>query len=224
MRPFSFLLKLIGLVTVVCVAGGAILLGLAGYWLTSDDDPEKADAVVVLAGGFARPLYAADLYLEGYVPYVYFANPPLSEKTLLLRRAGVPMPRHAEVYRRLLLDKGVPGRDMRIYGENVISTAEEAEALARVLGDAQVKLLLVTSPYHVRRAKLTFERALPNAEILALGTPYEEFPRRWWTSRTAAVDVVLETAKFIHYLVGGRFRYADQPKLHEPQLDTTPGG
>jgi uncharacterized SAM-binding protein YcdF (DUF218 family) len=224
MRPVSFLLKLIGLATVVCVVGGAILLGLAGYWLTSDDDPEKADAVVVLAGDFSRPLYAADLYHEGYAPLIYFSNPPVRRQTLLLRRAGIPMPRHAEIFRRMLIQKGVPGQAIRIYGENVISTAEEAEALARVLGDAPVKLLLVTSPYHVRRAKLTFERALPNAEVLALGTAYEDFPRKWWTDRDAAIDVVLEFAKFMHYLIGGRFRYSERPQQNDTELDTAPGG
>jgi uncharacterized SAM-binding protein YcdF (DUF218 family) len=62
----------------------------------------------------------------------------------------------------------------------------------------------------VRRAKLIFERALPEAEILALGTPYEDFPRKWWADRGAALQVVLECAKFVHYLIGGRFRYAEQ--------------
>lgn len=224
MKAGSFILKSIGLVTVLAALTGVIVLALAGYWLTSDDEPKKADAIVVLAGSYARPLYAADLYLEGHAPVVYLSDPPVTENTLLLRRAGVDMPRHSEVYRRLLIDKGVPGQAIRVYGENVISTAEEAEALGKILGRGPVSILLVTSPVHVRRAKLVFERALPKAEIYTLATPYENFPRNWWSDRGAAIDVVLECIKFVHYLAGGRFRY-EEPAGPEPaRMDTPSGG
>jgi uncharacterized SAM-binding protein YcdF (DUF218 family) len=224
MRPLSLLLKLIGLVTVLGTVLGAAGLLLAGYWLAADDEPHKADAIVVLAGDFGRPLYAADLYLEGYAPLVFLADPPLQRKTEILRQADVPMPRHAEVYRRLLVKKGVPGEDIRIYGRNVTSTAEEAEALADVLGDAPMRILLVTSPYHVRRAKFIVQRTLPNARITALGSPYEDFPKRWWADRQAAINVVLECAKFAYYLAGGRFRYGDGQDQTPPAVDTAPSG
>lgn len=224
MRPVSLLLKLIGLATILATVLGAAGLLLAGYWLAADDEPRKADAIVVLAGDYSRPLYAADLYLEGYAPLVYFADPPLQDKDLLLRRAGVPMPRQAEVFRRLLIGKGVPGEDIRIYGRDVASTAEEAEALARALGGGPVRILLVTSPYHVRRAKLIVKRALPNAAVTALGTPYEDFPKNWWADRKASINVVLECSKFLYYLVGGRFRHDGGQAQPSAPLDTAPNG
>lgn len=224
MSPVSSMLKFIGLITVLFVTTTAMALGLAGYWLTMDDEPKKADAIVVLAGGYARPLYAADLYLEGYAPLIYLSDPPDSPNTLLLGRAGVPMPRHAEIYRRLLIGKGVPGKAIRIYGRDAVSTVEEAEALSKVLGDRPVSFLLVTSPYHVRRAKLIFERAMPAADISVLGTPYEEFPRNWWTDREAAINVVLECAKFTYYLLGGRFRHQENAEPDASRMDTGPSG
>jgi hypothetical protein len=44
-----------------------------------------------------------------------------------------------------------------------------------------------------------------------VATPYEDFVEKWWTDQTSAVNVVLETAKLIHYHLGGAFRSTDKP-------------
>ena len=70
--------KVIGFVTVFCIFVGGTGIFLAGYWLQAGDEAElskKADAIVVLGGSYFRPLYAADLYNQGFAPVIYVSRP-----------------------------------------------------------------------------------------------------------------------------------------------------
>jgi len=63
----------------------------------------------------------------------------------------------------------------------------------------------VTSRWHARRARLIFRSELKDSEVRVVATPYEEFTREWWARRQMADVAVLETAKLLFYLAGGRF-------------------
>jgi len=213
MRPLiGSLLKIIGLITILCIVIGGAGLFLAGYWLQAGDEIapfETADAIVVLGGSYFRPLYAADLYNQGVAPLIYVSRPIKRKDRKLLKSVDVNLPPQVEIFRRLLVKRGVPEPAIRFFGESVISTAQEAEALKDLLGNKSKKLVLVTSPYHVRRAKLVFEDSLPKCIILSTGTPYQYFPKEWWRTRESALKVVNETVKTLFYLVGGRFTSND---------------
>lgn len=203
------LLKVIGFVTILCVIIGGIGLFLAGYWLQAQDKIEKgfvSDAIVVLGGSYFRPLHAADLYNRGVAPVIYVTRPIQKQYIGLLKGVGVDLPPQEEIFRRLLVKRGVPDGAIRFFGESVINTAQEAEALKKVLGNKARALVLVTSPYHVRRAKLVFEDAFPGSSISVTGTPYEAFPKKWWSARESALKVVTEISKIIFYLAGGCFK------------------
>ena len=131
--------------------------------------------------------------------------------TKLLKSVGVNLPSQEEIFHRLLRKEGVPGNAIRFFGKSVISTAQEAQALKEIIGDERKTLILVTSPYHVRRAKIVFEDVLPECTVLAAGTPYQVFPKRWWSTRTSALKVVNETVKIFFYLLGGRFESDNVP-------------
>lgn len=202
------LLKVIGFVTILCVIIGGIGLFLAGYWLQAEDKiapVETADAIVVLGGSYFRPLFAADLYNQGVAPAIYVSRPIERKDRELLKSVEVNLPSQEEIFYRLLRKKGVPDSAIRFFGESVISTAQEAEALKEVLGNESKTLILVTSPYHVRRAKMIFEDTIPQCTILGTGTPYQSFPKKWWSTRTSALKTVNETVKILFYLMGGRF-------------------
>jgi uncharacterized SAM-binding protein YcdF (DUF218 family) len=66
------------------------------------------------------------------------------------------------------------------------------------------KILIVTSRYHARRARLIFRRLLPGADIRVVG-PQDRDYRHWWRDRELADQGVLEVAKLVYFLVGGRF-------------------
>lgn len=198
----------LGLAALALVAAALLL---AGAWLTREDDlsglsPEQpAAAIAVLGGSPFRPLHAADLYARGLAPLIYVSAPVRAKDVALLESVGAaPLPQE-EVYRRLLMARGAPEAAIRIFGQGLVSTAREAEELTRELGPGPGTLIVVTSPYHALRARLTFRRDLPGWRVLVTGTPYEPFPARWWTTQQTALKVLSETAKLAYFLLGGRF-------------------
>ena len=183
------------------------LLGL-GYvrdWLSAADRPEKADAILVLGGGFSRPFEAADLYRQGLAPKVYVSAVKRDPQYRLLDQAGIPFPREEDIVRQVLIKKGVPAGAIALFGKGSISTADEAQAARAIFGGRRAKLLVVSSPYHLRRARIIFTDALPTADIRMIATSYDPFPASWWKDQDSARNVLLELAKIVFYELGGRY-------------------
>lgn len=193
------------LLLAAAVVGLALLL-TAGHWLQNSDSPEPSDAMVVLCGDFSRAAYAAELYTLGLAKKVYVGRAYRLRGERVLDRNMVAFPRHEEMYRALMRKKGVPAEAIEYYGDELQSTVQEAETLAAQLGPGPGSLLVVTSPYHVRRARMIFKGAMPGWTIRVVGTPGERIPAAWWTEQESARIVLLEIPKTIFYLLGGRFR------------------
>jgi uncharacterized SAM-binding protein YcdF (DUF218 family) len=211
-RISSFVFQTLVFLGFLFILLGAVGLFFAGEWLVLDEQPTKSDAIVLLSGGMARPLYGADLYQSGYAPKVYVSRPVVDEQVLHVERLGIHIPRNEERYKQILLRKGVPEEAITFYSQGHVSTVEEAESLKKVIGNRPIKLLIVTSPYHTRRAKAIFSDIFPNAEIRVLATPYETFDRKWWTHKNSAIAVILETVQTLYYHLGGAFRSTDLSK------------
>lgn len=208
-RLTSLFLQILGFLAGLSVLLGAAGLYFAGDWLVLDEQPARSDAIVLLSGGMARPLYGADLYHRGYAPVIYVSRPKPDALVPRLERLGIRLPRHEDLYKEILLKKKVPEEAITFFSDGHVSTVEEAESLKKVLGSKPVKLLVVTSPYHTRRAKAIFGDIFPNAEIRMVATPYESFSRQWWTDKGSALAVVLETVQTVFYHLGGAFRSTD---------------
>jgi uncharacterized SAM-binding protein YcdF (DUF218 family) len=193
------------IVSLVGIAGAGIGLGYAGEWLSTGDQPQKADAILVLGGSYTRPFQAADLYRQGFASNVYVSVPAREDQHRLLDEAGIAFPREELVVREVLLKNGVRAEDIEYFGKDSISTAAEARAARAMFGKGAPRLLVVTSPYHLRRAKITFSDALPAADIRVIATSYDPLPLAWWKDQNAARNVLLELAKITFYKIGGRF-------------------
>ena len=224
-RIIGRLLQIIGLLTLIGLAAGAAALYYAGQWLQESDAPARADAIVCLAGDEQRLLYAADLFHQGYAPRILASRTrPFHEAPAIIAlraKLGYPVfPDSESRTRAFLAALDVPDQAVEFYGHGVVSTVEEAEALRDHLDGKQdgkqLTLLVVTSPYHAYRAGLVFREVLPGCTILALKNPHERFVERWWTDQQSAMQVVLETAKLIHYRLGGVFRSSDPAPAGQP--------
>ena len=185
--------------------GAAVGLNYAGEWLSAADRPQKADAILVLGGDFSRPFQAADLYRQGLARKIYVSVPVRKDDYRLLDEAGIAFPRDEEVVRQVLLKKGVPASAIEYLGKDSISTAAEAQAARALFARSTPRLLVVTSPYHLRRARMSFADALPAADIRVIATSYDPLPQAWWKDQSAARNVLLELAKITFYKLGGRF-------------------
>ncbi|MBU1039769.1 MAG: YdcF family protein [Proteobacteria bacterium] len=204
-RYFRLLLQVVGALSLLGLVIGTALVLTAGYWLRMDDAPKKADAIVVLAGDIRRAIYAADLYHQGFAPLIYVSR-PLEEPPQSLVDLGFNFPRQEDQMLRVLAAKGVPLEAVRVYGQDVQSTVEEGENLARELGPKPRTLIIVTSPFHCRRAKLILSGILRQHELIMPLTPYERFDKIWWNHQLSSTAVVSEVAKFAFYFLGTPFR------------------
>lgn len=105
----------------------------------------RADAIIVLGGEpMARPTEAARLYKEGVAPRVFVTG------------AG-----DAGKCRRVLMGAGVPASAI-VTEAKATTTYTNASLLKPLLEEAKVtSALIVTSPFHTRRALATFRKVMP---------------------------------------------------------------
>ncbi len=192
-------------VFVAAAIGAAAGLFYVADWLGASDRPQKADAILVLGGSFSRPFQAAELYRQGHALKIYVSAPAREDQHRLLDEAGIAFPREEEVVRQVLIKRGVPASAIEYLGKDLISTAAEAEAARALFAKGSPRLLLVTSPYHLRRARVIFADALPAADIRVIATSYDPLPQAWWKNQNAARNVLLELAKIAFYQLGGRY-------------------
>lgn len=211
-------LKVVSIAILILGTCAAVFAYHAARWLKGDDAPIKADAIVVLAGRFERSMHAADLYKAGYAPVVVLSEAVPEASAKRLEALGIRLPGALEIHRRILLAKGVPADRIRPLGAPALSTADEAAAIATGFGRDGARLVVVTSPFHVRRARMTIARALEGrkVELAVCATPYETFPDNWWSSQDAAREVLLEWAKIMFYVLGGRFHAEPAPAGAKP--------
>ena len=105
------------------------------------------------------------------------------------------MPRMENIYKEVLLRKNVPVKDIHFLCDDCLSTIDEAEAARRIFHNNNCKVLVVTSPFHVKRTQMIFQDRMEQCEIRVLATPYEPFPKKWWTDQDSARNVVLELSR-----------------------------
>ena len=72
----------------------------------------------------------------------------------------------------LLVDFGVPTNAM-VFVDQARNTEEEAKEVARRVGDGRRRVLLVTSAWHMRRARLMFEKYAPGLEVVPAPGDFE---------------------------------------------------
>ena len=179
----------------------------AGRFLSTADAITRADAIVVLAGTrLNRPLEGVDLYQAGYAPTIVLTYEVPERAQIAAETRGVALPVVADEARDVMIKLGVPASAIilpeRIH-QNTAQEAQTVHALAREHGWRRV--IVVTSPYHLRRAGFAMRRELDGTgiEVEMHPTRYEPAnPDRWWTSRGDMRWVLDEGAKLVAYELG----------------------
>jgi len=216
-RPTRAFFQIIGILTVLglftAIAAAMVLPRL----LQLEDPLERADYILPLAGDWHRLIRAAELYKAGSAPLVVLSNSRLRPPRRIDRlkeEMGIARKNPREFRNRLMTHLGVPDEALAAFGTGHISTAEEAEAFAGFLKqknaanpqEKAVRIILVTSPYHTRRAKMIFKDAMPDAHFMVTSPPEDRLKSRWWRDQRSAQLAVSESFKFAYYLLGGRFQ------------------
>ena len=200
------ILRLCKILLTACAGAVLLFLPFAGRFFSAADPLQRGDAIVVLAGSRVdRWLEAVDLFKEGWAPRVVLSPGPVSTLEAKLRGEGLRLPREGDLARDAVLSLGVPAEAVTVMPGGVDNTAAEAAALRRWLPPGSHRVIVVTSPYHLRRAGYAFRRefAGTGTEIVMHASRYTEAqPARWWTRRDDIRYLMNEMPKFLVYVMG----------------------
>ena len=167
--------------------------------LTMAEPPRPAQAIVVFAGGVGesgkagggyqeRVKEAVDLYRAGHARHVVMSS------------GYVGAFREAEVMRDLAAAHGVPP-DAIILETRATNTYENVVFVHRILAERGWRdILLVSSPYHMRRAVWTWRKVAPGVSVVPVPVSFSAFYARDRGASAAQIGSLLhEYAGIVRY-------------------------
>ena len=179
--------------------------GFTRFWkeyLVVSIPMKHADALIVLGGEpLARPREASRLYMQGVAPRVFVTG---------IGDAGA--------IRKVLVGEGVPTSAVTVEAK-ARTTHANAVLLKPMLEAAKVRsALIVTSPFHTRRALATFRKVMPGINFGVTDASIG-----WWGVPEGRRDVnrfaALEFLKTAEYWI----LYGVSPRLDERRETWTEG-
>ena len=181
------------------VAAFAGLVGL-GHYLAVEDPLAPADAIVAISGDQgARTATAVALWKQGVAPLIVFAGSSEDPAS----------PPSAELMKRDAVRLGVPA-DRVLIEPSSATTQENATRVTDLFQAHGIRrAILVTSPYHQRRAAMLFDR-----QVGGTGITFRNYPARdaewdrttWWVREPSRSRTLVEVAKLGVEVMGGLFR------------------
>ena len=179
------------LIILVVIVGAGFLAAALGYpvlprigeWLEVSTPIEPVDLIVALGGDRRREEKAAELARLGLASHVLFTGADVRDRDYECE--GVP--------RQMVAGSAAPA----------FTTWDEAAAVLGVMKKHGWKsVMIVTSPFHSRRALWTFRRLLAGTatDVLYAPAPYGGFQMKsWWKSHMGVKCVVTEYAGLVYY-------------------------
>jgi uncharacterized SAM-binding protein YcdF (DUF218 family) len=175
----------------------AVPVGI-GHFLGVTDALEKADAIVAISGDTgARADTAVALWRQGYAPVLIFAGGSLDPESVA----------SAELMKRVAVAAGVPAEKILVEGTSA-TTEQNAVRVAEVMTAQGLRsAILVTSPYHQRRAAILFTREFDRADLTFRNHPAadpEWDANLWWTREPSRTRTLIELTKLGALVAGPR--------------------
>lgn len=196
-------MQLLGPVTVIVVIGLGliILLRILGEALIVQDPVLPADAIVAIGGDHkpSRVRKSVDLYSRGYAPIVVISGGTRVKE-------GSDWIIEAELMRHQARNRGISDQNILLETQST-TTVENASYVAKMCRDHGFRrILLVTSPFHSRRARMIFRDMMePSINVLVQPALDPGFcVSCWWQESDMRFVVLSEYAKLALYLTTGR--------------------
>jgi uncharacterized SAM-binding protein YcdF (DUF218 family) len=160
---------------------------------------QRSDAIVVISGDedLARFRAGLTLWQEAWAPLLIFSGAALEGPIS-----------NAEAMRRLALGAGVPPEAILLeeQGTNTYGNALHTRSLMESNGLRSA--ILVTSPYHLQRAALTFGGVYQGSgiQLIASAAPDSDWRKRsWWLRSDLRLLTLSELEKLSYILLTGRY-------------------
>jgi uncharacterized SAM-binding protein YcdF (DUF218 family) len=185
---------------VALVIGVAIALLGPGYLLDAPQPaPHVSDAIVVISGDeqMARFAEGVNLYEQGFGKFLVFSGAAYDNGTS-----------NADVMRGLAVERGIP--DSAILEEPLgEDTWGNAVYTRRVLEEHRLRsAILVTSPYHLRRAQVTFDAAYAGSgiQLMVHAAPDSQWRKlSWWQQAETRHLTFTELQKLAYIFATGQY-------------------
>lgn len=183
---------LIGLIGIFVVVTG-VIIG-AGFYLSPQNKLVPADAIVVISGGETdlRVKEGTKLFQQGWAGLLIMSG--------AARDAGES---NAEAMKRLAIGLDVPA-DKILVEKEARNTVDNAVYTRELMSDHQIKsIILVTSPYHQRRAFIVFSHYLDGQVSIINHSAADSAWRKngWWNNAWARAITLSELQKIIYLSV-----------------------
>jgi uncharacterized SAM-binding protein YcdF (DUF218 family) len=206
MRYFIFRQKLCltGILVTLVIVSVFIFLRMPAFLVLEKDLQPAGAIVILLASTPERELEAADIYHQGYAPMILIVDFSTHSQRLL-DSLKLRVPRGRETVISVLGQLDVPAESIHIIPGVVSSTQGEAVAVRNFLQTRTDidTIILVSSPYHMRRATILFRRELKkldhDVKVIPRPSSYSNFntSKRWFRNRNTAILVITEYLKII---------------------------
>lgn len=173
---------------------GGLFIGLvigSGFYLSPQDSLVKADAIVVVSGGETdlRVEEGVKLYFEDWAPLIIMSGAARDE--------GIS---NAFTMKELAVARGVPAEKVLIE-EEAETTVENAQYVREIIFTNKIEsFILVTSPYHQRRAYISFSAFL-DGNIGIINHSAEDSAWRkngWWQESWSRYLTFSELQKIVY--------------------------
>jgi len=184
------------LLLVVAITHRLWLEAIAKF-LIVEDQLSQADVIVILGGGGPeRVRHGVKLYQSGYGTRIIATG--MEQKLPGLTTTWPQLARQEAV------SLGVP-EDAIILEERPTSTYEDAKYVKQDMLDGGLRsAIVVSSPPHMRRARMTFRKVFSDQKDISLQfSPAEDSDfqvHKWWTREKELISIVNEYCKLVLYL------------------------
>jgi len=211
MRNLRPTIRILIIIFLTCSAAISLsyesILRKIGQFLVYEQQPQKADVIVVLNGrDTERALAAVDLYLSGYGDLVVLSNivkqPGTDE---FWKRVGEDF-KTKIFFQRAIEALGVPEKSFQMIGNGVTSTFDEAKVTRQFIMDNGFdSFIVVTSKWHSKRTYYTFKSVFKNDDHIKITihpTKYDTYDAdNWWKRESQSELVFGEYVRLIYYTV-----------------------
>lgn len=171
--------------------------------LEISDQPQRVDAIVVFGGGVGetgradsssieRARYAAELYSQGFAGKIIFSS------------GYIHTYNDADSMRLIALSMGVKKSDTELE-QNASSTYENVVFSKELLDKEKIRsVLLVSSPYNMRRAALVFKKYGGGVKVFYTPVPHSAFYSRATGVRMEHISAIMhEYLGIVYYWFKG---------------------
>ena len=206
-RATEILLAAIIAVTFLAGLGHVSILREIASFLIVEDSLEPAAAIVSLGGDGTPPfreIEAARLYRAGWAPLVVIVRGAHHQDSQPFKDLGNETKQPYELSRESLIREGVPASAILLIKDNAHNTFEELQAAFRALSAKESRVILVTSKYHTRRTRLTWNQvSRGHSRAIVRAADRDSFDAiPWPQERVVVLAVVREYLAVINAYTG----------------------